>query len=466
MQRILCLLIFVFISSSIIAQPSSKQLDSLLQVVASEEGFNGNVLVSKNGEVVYQGSFGYANFDTKAPLNKETSFRLASISKQFTALGIALLENDGKLSFDDPLIKYIPQLDRYPDVTLRHLIHHYGGLPDYMRLVRRNGNKELVYDNAMVVALMAKKQPKPLFDAGESSSYSNTGYLLLASVIEQVSGKPYGDFLEERIFKPLKMSRTVVNFPRVRDDANIATGFKPHPKTGKMINADNEDSPMGYHILADVVGDGAVYSTTEDLLRYHQGMQTDILLPSAKREVLVTAGVLEKAPDNGYAFGQHVRSTKALGQRIFHGGSWAGALTWLERYPDDGSFIAILSNSDSDFTTVRLLARQLLTGDPLVIPKRYSATKVTANALQGYAGDYFLDDKAFSSKLMFTITTKGNKLKMQPAGQPNYTMTPYADDGFFLKGTNISIEFNRNANGEVPSLIYTQDGKSAKCLRQ
>lgn len=457
---------FVCLSIIATAQTQVQKLDSLLSLVAAEEQFNGNILIAQNGKISYQKSFGYADLDAQTPLNNETSFRLASLSKQFTALGIALLENDGKLNFDDPVVKFIPELDRYPNVTIRHLIHHYGGLPDYMSLVGRKGDKKLVYDNEMVIALTAQKQPKANFDPGQSSSYSNMGYLLLASIIERVSETTYGDFLQKRVFTPLGMKRTEVNFPKVREDENVATGFEPHPKSGKMINADSDDDPMGYHILAKVVGDGAVYSTTEDLLRYHLGMQTDILLPELKREVLVTAGALESAPDKGYAFGQEVRPTKALGQRISHSGSWAGALTWLERYPENGSLITILSNTNSDFSTFRLLARQFLTASPLSVPQKFTATKVTAAALEGYAGDFLLSDEAFSTELIFTITTKGNKLKMQPQGQPNYAMTPYADNGFFLKGTNISIVFNRDASGEVNSLTFTQDGKSAVCMKQ
>lgn len=433
------------------------RLDSLLRVVHQEQPFNGNVLIAKAGEVIYRGSFGYANLDTRQPLDSATTFRLASVSKQFTALGIALLEHQEKLSFDDPLAKHIPELSFYPGVTLRHLIHHEGGLPDYMELAARKGDRKLVYDNEMIIALMAAQQPKAEQPPGTGFSYSNTGYLLLASVIERVSGQSYADFLQEEVFTPLGMTRTAVNFPVTRTDANVAAGFGAAPKTGKMIRLDNGDDPFGFYILAKVVGDGAIFATTDDLLRYHQGMQTDKLLPADKRRVLVTAGPSAKGPNNGYAFGQLVDKE---GTRLSHSGSWAGAITYLERYPESDDLMAILSNTSAEFSTIRMYARQLLAGEPLTPLKVFTPVEVTATQIKPFAGNYQLDEK-----MTLAITTKKKQLRMLPTGQRNFLMTPYADNAFFLEGTTIDIRFNTDENGEVSSLTFTQDGKTKVCPR-
>lgn len=458
-MRSLLLLILCF-SACVSAQDSLRQLDSLLALVESNEKFNGNVMIARNGEVAYRRSFGFANPATRQPLDSATTFRLASLSKQFTALGIAVLENDGKLGYDDPLAKYIPELAFYEGVTIRHLIHHYGGLPDYMGLVARKGKRKTVYDNEMVIALMADKQPKAEFAPGTNSSYSNMGYLTLASVIERVSGKSYGEFLQERIFTPLGMTRTAVNYPDNREDKDVAAGFERNPKTGELVRVDN-DADYGYYLLSGVVGDGAVFSTTDDLLRYHLGMQTDKILPADKREVLVTAGKQADAPDKGYAFGQSVRQTKSLGQRISHSGSWAGALTWLERYPESGSVIVVLSNTDSGFETIRMLARQFLTGGNLAIPRQFTPIKVQAEQLTPYPGNYKL-----SEEMTLTIAVKGNKLTMEPTGQRAYPMTPYSNSGFYLEGTTISIAFRLDAAGKATSLLFTQDGQETECERE
>lgn len=454
------LLCFLCISACVSAQDNMRQLDSLLTVLESNEKFNGNVLIARNGKAAYQRSFGFANPDTRQPLDSATTFRLASLSKQFTALGIAVLENDGKLAYDDPLAKYIPELAFYEGITIRHLIHHYGGLPDYMGLVSRKGKRKTIYDNEMVITLMAEKQPKAEFTPGTNFSYSNMGYLTLASVIERASGKSYGEFLQERIFTPLGMTRTAVNYPDKRKSENVAAGFERNPKTGELVRVDN-DADYGYYLLSGVVGDGAVFSTTDDLLRYHLGMQTDKVLPADKRKVLVTAGSRADAPDKGYAFGQDVRQTKSLGQRISHSGSWAGALTWLERYPDNGSAIVILSNTNSDFATIRMVARQFLTGGTLALPREFSPVKVTAEQLEPYPGNYKLNDE-----MTLTIVVKGNKLTMEPTGQRAYPMTPYSSNGFYLEGTTISILFNRDEAGKVGSLTFTQDGQVMESERE
>lgn len=456
----LVLFFFLFATlAPLVAQDDTEEFDRILKEIVSARNYNGNVLVAKEGKVIYRGSFGVADPLTGQALNDQTVFRLASLSKQFTALAIALLEDDGKLDFDDPIAKYVPELAHYKGVTIRHLLHHYGGLPNYMSLISRKGNKKAVYNNELAIKLMEKKKPKREFEPGTSSSYSNSGYMVLATIIERASGKTYAEFLKDRIFTPLGMSRSFVGYPNPPQRDNQAAGYEKNKK-GEWVRLDNGTDPYGFGILANIYGDGMVFSTLDDLHRYTEGIKTDALLPEAKRKVLTTAGNLEEAPDKGYAFGQQVRQSKHFGQVIEHSGSWAGFVTNMERHPDQGNVIISLSNTESGFREIFQLARELLRGNPLTVPKTLRPVQVKVSDLQPYPGTYKLNDD-----LLLVITTKGNKLFMEPTGQRNYPMKAYSPTGFFLEGTTIELEFNLSVTGEATSIIFTQSGKVTECPR-
>ena len=203
-------LIFLFISVGAFAQPSEK-IDSIFSSLYAKNKFNGNVLIAEKGKVIYQKSFGIANETTGEKLNENSIFELASVSKQFTAMAIMMLKERGKLSLDDSIGKFIPRLKFYGNVTIRNLLNHTGGLPDYMDPVMEAVKPEKrIADNNDIIKVLAAKQIPAVFAPGTKFEYSNTGYALLASVIERASGISYDEFLKKNIFLPLGMSNSLV----------------------------------------------------------------------------------------------------------------------------------------------------------------------------------------------------------------------------------------------------------------
>ncbi|MEO0625374.1 MAG: serine hydrolase [Bacteroidota bacterium] len=453
MFRYAILLLLAQLTSDLFAQSSRDQLSEALTSYAETSEYNGNFLVAQNGEIVFEGAFGYADFDEQRANDTETVFRLASVSKQFTALGIALLEADGKLDFDNSVVEYIPELEQFSDVTIRHLIHHYGGLPDYMSLVAISGDTNRVHDNETIIQLFADKEAEADFSPGEESEYSNTGYLVLASIIERVSGQSYGEFLEARIFSPLGMTRTHVPYPNNGIDDNRAWGYEIVEAGGEPVRVEGVEDPVGYYILANIVGDGMVHSTLGDLFRYAEGMRENRLLPAEKAAVLLTAGELESAPDQGYAFGQAVSMDPILGQVVDHSGSWAGYITYLERHPDKGNAIIALSNDGSDFSGLLQLASQYLKGQELEAPLVFSPVDIELDQLQTYAGRFTLDNEN-ETELQFSVSEE--QLVVDIPNNPTFPLTYGGEDYFYLEGYPLSFKFLRGEANEIKGVELTQ----------
>jgi len=296
--------------------------------------FSGTVLIAVDGKIVLEKSVGYANVKTKQPFAENSSFRLASVSKQFTAMGIMLLKEDGKLDFDDDIRKHLPSMP-YEGVTIRHLLHHNGGLPDYMGLFDRHWDKSREGDNSKeetktafnkdFLKLFADRKPNRLFAPEEQHQYSNTGYVLLGSIIEAASGQGIHEFFQERIFKPLEMRDSAVFSP----DESI---FKPANRVyGFVWDEEGSSSDNDWNYLNGMVGDGGIYSSARDLLKWDQALYGEKLVSQATLRQAFTSGKLNSGEETGYGFGWLVRQSKASGLVVSHGGSWVGFRTAIER---------------------------------------------------------------------------------------------------------------------------------------
>ncbi len=295
--------------------------------------FNGNVLVAKKGKVIYETCVGYSNMRTKEKLTRKSAFQLASVSKQFTAMGIMMLEEANHLSYSDTLQKFIPELP-YSGITIEHLLTHRSGLPNYMYFCDAYTDRTTPVDNEDIIDIMIEYEPNAYFPPDRRFKYSNTGYALLALIIERIYGKSYEEFMEEEIFKPLEMNNSFVF--RLKNEKDFET----------------DNMTTGYHgwrvanhlYLDGVVGDKGIYSTTEDLLKWDYAIH---------HEQLVSQNSLEKAfqsvPGNyrygrGYGFGWRIRHDSNDNKIVYHGGWWRGYNTSLVRDLDNKYTIIILGN--------------------------------------------------------------------------------------------------------------------------
>ncbi|TPE46440.1 beta-lactamase family protein [Pontibacter mangrovi] len=296
-------------------------------------GFNGTVLVSKFDKVQYKGSFGYADFRTKDTLNTHTAFQLASVSKQFTAMAIMMLQEEGKLQYDDSVQQYIPDFP-YHGITIRQLLTHRSGLSNYTYFSDElwpDRNKPIYNDD--VLQLMAVHKPQVYYPPNNRFDYSNTGYFLLASIAERASGMPFSQLLQQRIFKPLHMGDTFTfsDSLAARKD-KVATG---HTGGRRQRHPDYLDT---------VLGDKGMYSSVEDLYKWDQALYTEKLVKHETLQEAFTGTRQKRMRDVDYGFGWRIKQVANGDTVVFHAGLWHGYATYILRNPNDHSALILLSN--------------------------------------------------------------------------------------------------------------------------
>jgi CubicO group peptidase (beta-lactamase class C family) len=321
----------------LIADPHQEQLaerfESLFTGYATRQGFNGTVLVAHLGKVVYKHAFGYSDLYRKTPLNIESSFQLASVSKQFTAVAIMMLHDEGRLDFSDTVNKFFPDFP-YKDITLRELLSHRSGLPNYMYFADKYWDKQSEYlSNAGVMEMLTRYVPKPDFKPNQRYAYSNTGYAVLAAIVEKVSGQSFGDFMNERVFTPLGMKNTFVFNPASKITI-------PFPTNG--YNKDS--SPAHDDFLSGVVGDKGVYSTVEDMFKWDQALYTDCLVKQATLEEAFTPLSYDHKHNSNYGYGWRIKMLDGGEKVIYHAGWWKGYNSLYVRRLEDKTSIIVLSN--------------------------------------------------------------------------------------------------------------------------
>ena len=305
-------------------------LDSIINACYDNGTFNGTVLVSDNKKVVYRRAFGYANRETKEMLIPESVFYLASVSKQFTAMAIMILNERNKLSYDDKLIKYFSEFQSYAGmVTIRHLLTHTSGIPDYFGL---NIYKTDLKNRDVFEALI--KLESLDFMPGSMYEYSNSGYVLLAMITEKVSGIPFHEFMKENIFYPLGMTNTMVY-----DES------KPIIKN-RVIGYNGDGSPNDYRILTS--GAGGMFSNLDDLFLWDQALYANDLVSYTARYEAFSPMILNNGDKSNYGFGWLILDNE-MGRIVRHSGSLFGFRTHITRDLTGKDAYIILSNNGDAF---------------------------------------------------------------------------------------------------------------------
>jgi len=355
------------ISTDIKPEDAIKKIDKWLDHLSLKEEFNGAILIAKDGRVDLMKAYGFSDLERTKRLTKKSSFRLASVSKQFTAMAIMILKEQGKLYFDDPVLNYLTNFP-YPDVTIRHLLTHTSGLPDYEKLVLQLDNKlstkyfyrtgqskeNITYEGEPslykehhyilsmedVLELVIENREKRKFMAGEKFKYSNTGYVLLAYIVEKISGQTFESFMDQQIFIPLSMKNSSVW------NLNTAAG-----KLEDRVQGTNNNKLNDFTWMDGIAGDGAVFICIEDFMKWDRSLANYTIVSDTTFQEAVTPFITSAGDTSYYGFGW---SLSENGSDMAHAGAWVGALTYIYRNPENGLLFVLLdSSTNQDMGKIR-----------------------------------------------------------------------------------------------------------------
>lgn len=339
MKKIFVAACICFLVLSSTAQ--DKSVDSLLNFITD---FSGVILIANNGTPVYQKAVGYRDFANQITLQITDIFELASISKQFTSMIIMMLKEKGKLSYEDPLEKYIDL--PYKGITIRNLLTHTSGLPDYMDVMDKYWDKKRVAGNDDCIAYLKKYSPPVLFKPGEKYTYSNTGYLLLATIAEKAGGKDFTWMSRKWIFKKLKMKNTDIRTPAEKSTLkNYAMGHILVKERNQYVRADSFPSSDYTIWLGNRKGPGRISSTTTDLIKWDNALYTEKLIKQSTLQDAYTPMKLNDGSNSNYGFGWSIRQDSVMGKIVHHTGVNPGISNIIIRYLDKKKTIILLCNN-------------------------------------------------------------------------------------------------------------------------
>ena len=452
---------------------NTQQVDQLFTPFIRPDGPGAVIAIVKEGKMVYSKGYGNANLEYNLPNAASTVFHAASISKQFTAFAVAVLASQGKLSLDDDVRKYLPEVaDFGPAITIRHLIYHTSGLRDQWGLLSLAGwrSDDVITQEQILKLIYGQRELN--FMPGTEFLYSNTNYTLLAQIVEQVTGQPFSTWTRKHIFEPLGMKHTLFNDSHERVVKNRADSYQE-------LNMGYKKSVLNYA----TVGATGLLTTAEDLARWAIQFEQTKLIHQAVFAQLSQSGVLgngqliQYSPQPGssisYGYGQAITQYKGL-RLVYHDGSDAGFRTYLGRFPDQHFAVVVLSNLGSfDAEKIALQVADLyLTDRP--VEKRQSqqarpqakeaidaSYQVGRSVLKTYVGRYKLSDK-----LMISIWQQGKGLKGQITGKKTvHDLVAESDTSFTMPMINASVVFKPAERGQANYLTFRYDQGVASARR-
>lgn len=412
------------------------------------------VVVVKDGQVAYQNVFGVACQEHLSPITPNTVFNVSTLAKPFVGLAVALLEMEGKLSLDDDVRKYIPELPDFgTPVKVRHLLYQSSGLRDWLILLQLSGRdrEEVTIDK--VLALL-KSQKKLIFTPGDRSQNSNTDYDLLAEVVKRATGKPFSDWAWENIFKPLKMTRTQFrdNCRSIFDDEALSYNFT---RSEYLRGVDN----------LSLVGSHSLFTSISDLAKWLINFETGKLGGPQIVAKISAPGLLNNGQPAGFGYGLSLRLGPA-GRQFAQTGSWAGSQATTVYVPDRKFGLAVLANWDYTQVAgfVEGIMEVYLPQPPAPAPKSPTAkaaktVKVKPAILDSYAGDYRVGPVT-----VFTIGREGGQLTLSVPGA-KFALTTMSETEFALDLAAAKIVFQKDKSGKVNQLLWSQGGQDTTASR-
>jgi CubicO group peptidase (beta-lactamase class C family) len=475
MIRTLCLSVAAAFA---VIEPTAAQAQSIEQKLAeymsareSLGQFSGSVLVARNGRVLLSGGYGYADVDKKIRNTAATRLRAASITKQFTAMAILRLREAGKLRLDDSICRYI---DRCPAawnaVTLAHLIHHSSGIPDYEEALDMQSAK---YATAMArpgtEAILDSARAKPLdFAAGSKFHYSNTGYILLAKVIEKVSGVTYPDYMRRTFFIPLGLEDSGI-LPVGGQAPGIAVGYTPGRELAlKELSAGVPFLELGVKPVPEIDmsglhGDGGLYTTPADLYRWVTALHDDSWLKPSIRAEYFTPGLAngEATPKDGYAFGWII--DRDLGTNVrYHTGALPGFVSRISQFPDSNLVVIVMSNTD--FSRLSRISRDLgaaAMAMPYDVPRSHMLLDRDTAKEARFVGEYILADGTVAK-----VSAGKTYLELEVPGRFTAGLLPEGNALFYVPFFEGTVRFEADATGAVTQMVMHYNGTDRPARRK
>ncbi|MBM3442171.1 MAG: beta-lactamase family protein [Bacteroidetes bacterium] len=336
------LLLYLCLPASLAAQsPLRQRADSIL---SAHPSFSGVVLLADKGKAVFHKAYGYRDFNLRNAVRRKDVFELASVSKQFTAAIIGMLQQEGRLQFDDSLSQYLDL--PWKGITVRHLLNHTSGLPDYQAVMDRHWDKSRVAGNPEILAYLRQFPPPAQFAPGTRFEYSNTGYMLLASIAEKASGEDFLDLCRTRIFLPARMKgadiRSLAQKVRMQ---HFAKGHVFVASQKRFVRADSYPF-FDYTVwLGNRKGPGRVSARALDLLRWDEALYSSRYLSAKTLAEAFRPAKLNDGKSSDYGFGWFLERSASGEQVIWHDGDNPGYRTMFRRYPDRHQTLILLSNN-------------------------------------------------------------------------------------------------------------------------
>jgi len=429
----LCKFNLVLAQNLDIQQKVDEYIDAHMQM----NQFSGSILIAKNDQILVNKGYGFTNYSYDIKNAPETKFRIGSLSKGFTAVAILQLEEKGLLNIDDKLKKYIPDYPQGDKITIKNLLTHTSGIPNHTEFEDFNKERR-VYEYSILETIETFKSKSLRFNPGEKFDYSNSNYILLGYIIEQISKLSYSEFIEQNIFKPLNMTNSGFENPE-KIIKNLAQGY---------CKKENEIEKAKYRNMSNAHASGALYSTVEDLYKWDRALYSEALISNESKEKMFTEF------KSNYGFGWGIVDVFDH-KMIAHSGEIDGFTSNISRFINDDISIIILSNFEH--TPMNCLNIDLIS---IVFDKKYTVPevlkpiKLSDQILKLYVGDYELQPG-----FVFSISFTDGKLLCQATGQPKLELTPISESEFIAKEANAKISFEKNTNQEIEKLILHQGGR-------
>ncbi len=443
-----------------IATEPKKRADQLFNPFSGEGVPGGVVGVIRDGELIFSKAYGMANLTHGLPFTITAPSNIGSVSKQFTAFAILLLEQQGKLSLEDDVRKHIPELpDLGKVVTLKNMLNHTNGFREVFNLMPMTGWKSEDVLRRQEVIDILKRQEELQAAPGEEYNYNNSAFILLAEIVERISGEKFPDWMEENVFAPLGMTSSVVRANPSVIIPGASQGYVP-------------DS-TGYHEAGDLYaayGAGGIYTTVEDFSKWMANFSNPVLGGEELVNRLVTVDTLNNGDTMTYALGIGVDEFRGL-TFYSHGGADLAHRAFATYFPEiDAGVVAMSNNASFDAGRIAFEMAELYFGDEMEpVEEKEDAGEVTDSSgvsvpesvLEAYAGKYIVAGMGFT--LEFSVVN--GTLKMAMAGQPEAKLIPESETLFKYEGVEATIEFKRDEQGKVTGAVHSQGGQKFELER-